>query len=356
LMGGSLVDFSQIYAIRWISKLTCFHHSRSGFDTCVAMTYNLNARNGFTLLELAVVLIIMGIVSSMGLKMASIMLDNSATSETVVKQEKIKTALIGYLRTNGKLPCPEIAGSPTDADYGNENRVGGGGGGDGNCNIPGSSVPVVPWRILGLSRDDVVDGWGNFITYRVANNADTMNWASRTAGTPFTIDQLRAPTATGITVTDNGVVVSPSPVVVLVSHGKNGAGARTVRGAINAAPPGADEVINARQGGSPAYIRRPYTEDTSGGGAFDDMVAFMTPLDLLQPLASEGTVKSCRAYCGVSSCSIGGAACACDTGPGVAGTLALCTGTCSVCSVPVTGCQTGGALTLPVGHSPAICP
>ncbi|PKO86088.1 MAG: hypothetical protein CVU18_16755 [Betaproteobacteria bacterium HGW-Betaproteobacteria-12] len=51
---------------------------------------------GFTLVELAVVLVLIGIVTTMGLKMVTATLGNAAYSETKSKQELIKTALIGY--------------------------------------------------------------------------------------------------------------------------------------------------------------------------------------------------------------------------------------------------------------------
>ena len=62
---------------------------------------------GFTLVELSVVMILIGIVMTMGMKMLNATLDNAAFSETKIKQERIKTALISYLRTNSKLPCPD---------------------------------------------------------------------------------------------------------------------------------------------------------------------------------------------------------------------------------------------------------
>jgi prepilin-type N-terminal cleavage/methylation domain-containing protein len=52
---------------------------------------------GFTLVELAVVLVLIGIVTTMGLKMVTATLGNASYSETKSKQVLIKTALIGYL-------------------------------------------------------------------------------------------------------------------------------------------------------------------------------------------------------------------------------------------------------------------
>lgn len=112
---------------------------------------------GFTLAEMAVVVFIMGIAMSMGLKMTNANLDNSAYSTTKAKQERIKIALIGYLRSNGVLPCP-------DNSTGISTGVAAG-----SCSASAQGYGVVPWQTLGLSRDAAQDGWGNLFSYRVAN-------------------------------------------------------------------------------------------------------------------------------------------------------------------------------------------
>ena len=316
---------------------------------------------------MAIVLILMGLAMTMGLKMVTATLENAAYSESKSKQERIKIALIGFLRTNGRLPCPDITTDPTDGSYGLQDRQGNP---DSACTVPGTvlQVPVVPWRDLGLTRDDVIDGWGDFFTYRVAKDIDARNWTSRAVGvgTPFDINQLSTPTPNVLTLQENNgaglTPIAPSPVVVIVSHGKNGLGARTVKGPINGSPlAGSDEATNAAPGSS-AFVRRPVTEDTNAtGGAFDDLVAYMTPQDLLQPLISEGTLKACVAYCpsGVSSaCTVAGGTCTCPSGAGVAGVSGTCSGlggVCTTCVAPtiVTPCTT--TTPIPIGANIAVC-
>ena len=323
------------------------------------MTISCQKQRGFTLAEMAIVLVLMGLAMSMGLKMVTSTLENAAYSESKSKLDRIKTALIGHLRTNHRLPCPDITTDPANASYGIQDRSAINP--DSTCTPPAGVVTVVPWRDIGLSRDDVVDGWGNFFTYRVANNADTINWTSTTVGTPFDIRQLTAPTPNVLTMQENNggglTPINPSPIVVIISHGKNGLGARTVKGTPNTAPPAlTDELSNATVG-SIAFIRRPVTEDAGAvGGAFDDLVAFMTPQDLLQPLVNEGTLKACAAYCptGVSStCSVAGGACTCSA-VGVTGTATTCLGVCGICSAPaVANCPAVG---IPIGAAAVNCP
>ena len=108
---------------------------------------------GFSLVELAVVLVLIGIVMTMGLKMVTATLENASYSETKSKQELIKVALIGFLRTNGRLPCPDNSGSAVVASGVEVSPCHG---------TAADGYGVVPWITLGIPRDSVVDGWGNY--------------------------------------------------------------------------------------------------------------------------------------------------------------------------------------------------
>jgi type II secretory pathway pseudopilin PulG len=243
---------------------------------------------GFTLMEMAVVITLMAIFLTMGLRMLRATQESAAWSETRAKQERIKVALIAFLRTNGRLPCPDSALPPT--------------GGEPVACLVNAGRGVLPWKVLGLSVGDVQDGWANFFTYRVANRtpASASNWtikAGLPAAAPFTIAELATP-LTAFTLQERndvgvlGAALSPNPVVVIISHGKNGSGARTVRGtAVIPLPTGADELANAGAA-STTFVRRTPT-DVAGatGGTFDDLVAYMTPGDLLQPLVDDKTLK-----------------------------------------------------------------
>lgn len=249
---------------------------------------------GFTLVEMAVVVVIMGMMLTMGLRMLQATQNNAAWSETRLKQERIKVALIGFLRTNGRLPCPDSALPPTGVE-------------PAACLVnAGRGVP--PWKVLGLAVGDVQDGWGNFFTYRVANRTPvtSSNWTTKIGATAFTLGELTAPRITFALQerSDAGVLgaaLVPNPVVMLMSHGKNGAGARTLRGAaLMPMPTGADELSNATTASTTFVMRTPTDVTAAAGGAFDDIVAYMTPNQLLQPLLDDKTLKGvCSAYCAV---------------------------------------------------------
>jgi prepilin-type N-terminal cleavage/methylation domain-containing protein len=239
---------------------------------------------GFTLVEMAVVVTLMAIAMTMGLRLLSATRESAAWSETKVKQERIKVALVAYMRTNGRLPCPNSV-APWD------------GAEDTPC-LVNAGRGIVPWQALGLSIGDVQDGWLNFFTYRVANRtpATSSNWTLTAGATAFTLGELTAPLAT-FTLQERdaagvlGAAVLPNPVLMIISHGKNGAGARTVRGTVLPAPIGADELANAGVASTTFVSRTPNEVAASAGGLFDDVVASMSPRDLLQPLVDDKTLK-----------------------------------------------------------------
>lgn len=252
--------------------------------------FALNGASGFTLVEMAVVVTLVAIFMTLGLRLLVATQESAAWSETKLKQERLKVALLTFLRTNGRLPCPNSV-APWD------------GAEDAPC-LVNAGRGVVPWRALGLSVGDVQDGWSNYFTYRVANRtpASSSNWTLTAGATAFTVNELAAPLTT-FTLQERdaagvlGAALVPNPVVMLISHGKNGSGARTLRGTVIAAPTGADELANANVGSTSFVSRTPNDVAASAGGIFDDVVAYLTPRDLLQPLVDDKTLKgSTQAY------------------------------------------------------------
>ena len=54
-------------------------------------------QSGFTLAEIAIVLAVIGIAATMGLKILTATLENNAISATQAKQERIKLALVSFM-------------------------------------------------------------------------------------------------------------------------------------------------------------------------------------------------------------------------------------------------------------------
>lgn len=122
--------------------------------------FNMIASKGFSLVELAVVLVILGFV--IGALMLPLQTQREGTFrlQTENQLEIARKALIGFAQTNGYLPCPATAASD-----GQEARVAG------NC---ANQVGFLPAATLGVQPTDVdgfaVDGWNTRIMYAVANS------------------------------------------------------------------------------------------------------------------------------------------------------------------------------------------
>jgi prepilin-type N-terminal cleavage/methylation domain-containing protein len=246
---------------------------------------------GFSLVELSIVVLVIGIVLTMGIGAWTANLENQAHAATAQRQAAIKEALTGYLRRNSRLPCPDTNFTAPD---GVEDRT--------TASDPttacSAAFGILPYTTLGLARDAARDGWGNFLSYHVSNTnvtaATNGNWS---ANTDWTRRAWFRPGNTGlITVNErNGATVTPiatGVVAVVVSHGRNGFGAYTVGGTRNTLPTaGSDEESNTNA--DTTYYRRELTtDDAATGGPFDDQVLILTVRDLLEPLFREGSLRA----------------------------------------------------------------
>ena len=122
-------------------------------------------QNGFSVLELAIVLGVIGIVFVGAISGLSEHRSTAKQLESQKIQANIKQQLIKFAVINKYLPCPD-----TDGD-GTENRV--------LATVAGASVNVcsldtgtVPYVDIGMKRADAQDAYGNFIRYAINRDAD----------------------------------------------------------------------------------------------------------------------------------------------------------------------------------------
>jgi prepilin-type N-terminal cleavage/methylation domain-containing protein len=174
-------------------------------------------RRGFTLLELAIVMAIIGVIVASGISLGLSRTEAARISSTEAKLDRIEEALGAYLVMNGFLPCPAVGSTAkTVATFGVAEAAGcasttctGGG-----CGTD-LKVGVVPVRTLNLSDDYMFDGWGRRITYAVHRKAtlSRADFADTSAGI-ITIQNYAQ--------TSN---LSTDALLILMSHGNNGHGA-----------------------------------------------------------------------------------------------------------------------------------
>jgi len=136
---------------------------------------------GFTLVEVAVALLIVGIVTSGALVGVSQVVKGEKVRETRQKIDYVMNELSAYAQTHYRLPCPADPAAPA-ATAGHE-------GDNGKCFINSSNSAmywetegIVPWKELGIPQDMVVDAWGRYITYRPAPNLTLDNNSNTPTG------------------------------------------------------------------------------------------------------------------------------------------------------------------------------
>lgn len=113
-----------------------------------------DTQSGFSLVEMAVVLAIVGLVIGGLMIPLSAQMDLRNYNETKQKVTVINEAVIGFTILNGRLPCPTNQLDSTQPDYGLE-----------DCSLV--SEGYVPWRTLGLPP---TDAWGQYWRYRADVN------------------------------------------------------------------------------------------------------------------------------------------------------------------------------------------
>lgn len=235
-------------------------------------------QRGFTLVELAIVLIIVALLSG-GLMMSlSAQQEAAAYVETQRRLNDARDAILGFAAASGRLPCPATPGTT-----GVEAPLIGG-----NCDHPWDGF--LPAITLGLSPTDAqgyaTDAWGNPIRYAVTSNASsqvtTTNQikAAWNAGTGLAADLYVCSTAAGATGSGGaakcatGNDLANKAVAVIFSRGKNGA----------SAPVSADEQAN----GDADRLFVSHTPTPAGANEFDDLVVWLSPNILYNRLIAAG--------------------------------------------------------------------
>ncbi len=233
---------------------------------------------GFSLVEIAVVLVIIAVLTTIIAVPLTAQLDQQRVVETTKQLEGIKEAIHGFAVANGRLPCPAIA---TSTSTGIEAFTGAA------CT---TNYGFVPAATLGLAPVDArgfsIDAWGipqNRIRYAVANvsivagtpaictattpNALTTAGSMRTA-TMDCLSNTAMLTVTSTTVANAAAGCTPiflttKAPFVLLSLGKNAA-----TGGM-----GADEAANL-QANATTFVSHLPTATTSCAGEFDDIVTW----------------------------------------------------------------------------------
>ena len=226
-----------------------------------------SAQHGFSLVEMAVVMVILAMLIGGLLSPLTAQIDQRNMNETQKSLFEIKQALTGFAVTTGRLPCPAISASNGDEKV--------------TCVALADRHGYIPWAMLGVPK---LDAWGRMFRYSVtpayAGPVGTLVLSPPTAR-DITI-QTRDATGTLVNVTNPNNI----PAVVL-SHGKNGYGATDDLGAVTSVPaPNVDETTNATN--ATTFVDQVPKDTGSAGGEYDDIVTWISPNILFSNMVAAG--------------------------------------------------------------------
>ena len=263
---------------------------------------------GFSLVELAIVLFIVGILMLSLMSTLSSQADQRNTDDTRRRIEQARELVLAFAIINGRLPCPartaataapvtvagdEVLTPPAAGCIGDAvtDYYGGVNG--------GVTLGLLPARTIGFQQVDsngfAVDAWGNRIRYAVAN----LTTPAGPCPTPHFVnaanlknngvacqpnDLLICKSSTGITATTCGgganQIMSQSLVTaIILSTGKNGAVACAT------CP---DETANTN--GDRVFVFHTPTPSGAANGEFDDQMTWITVGELYGKLIAAGVL------------------------------------------------------------------
>ncbi|MHB1201070.1 MAG: type II secretion system protein [Polaromonas sp.] len=278
-------------------------------------------QRGFSLVEIALVLVIVGLALGAGIAMLSTKVAQARIDAAKTRAEAVHQALLAFVSQNYRLPCPAAPGLVQGAAGYNVERVTGAPGaqvctnGNGLVNNINGATPAgvsrgtVPCVTLGLPDEACLDGWAVRFTYFVQNAAvrltiNTVSGMGSSTGGSMTVHKIVPPAAAtptaGLAPTGNQINACSTTagdnscnlaaVAMVISHGANRGGGFVPTSAVALPTAGvvsAYELENTDN--NIQFIQNDYVE--SGANSFDDVVVAIAPRDVIYSLSQLGAVK-----------------------------------------------------------------
>jgi prepilin-type N-terminal cleavage/methylation domain-containing protein len=267
---------------------------------------NTNKQQGFTLIEIAVVLVIAGFLLGSFIGSLTQRIETTRRDKTIKQLEDIKLAILGFASASGRIPCPATT-TATAAELGLEQPVGGG-----VCTLQHG---FVPGRTLGLNgsynMDNLLtDSWGNPIRYSVTTSnlsAFTTQYTMPGAGGIKDIT-MAALNPNLIICNGNSTsgsdcsggpdkLIETAPFVVL-SLGKDGSNfVTTVAPNTDQGENASEEAVVANATGENlaytvgkdrVFVSKSYSSVDSMAGLFDDLIVWESPYVLYSRMMEAG--------------------------------------------------------------------
>lgn len=225
----------------------------------------MHRTEGFSLIEMAVVLVIIVLLLGGALIPLSTQLEQRKISETEKALDEIKEALVGFAIANSRLPRPAQS-----AINGAERAA--------TCITAAECTGFLPWDSLGLPK---LDSWGKIYRYSVTPAYANVSFSLATIPTKTIQTRAPAPPYAPVNLATN------VPAVVF-SHGRNNHGTSDAGTAFaDSSTTNLDEDSNDTATGT--FFSRVNTDNLSAtGGEFDDIVVWLSPNILFNRLVAAG--------------------------------------------------------------------
>jgi prepilin-type N-terminal cleavage/methylation domain-containing protein len=220
---------------------------------------NASTNGGFTLVEVAIVLVVVGLLIGGLITPLSTQMEQRRVADTRKAMEEAREALTGFAIRNGYLPCPAVSAANGLEDRSgerctNERRIG-----------------FLPWATLGMPK---LDSWGHLFVYSVTPEFTDSEVRFR-LNTPRDITVATRDTAGNLV-----AATAPNDIpAVILSAGRNGYGGFSELGvrAADAGTGNVDEKTNIASTGT-AFIGRDGADNPGApGGTYDDLVVWLSP-------------------------------------------------------------------------------
>ena len=215
---------------------------------------NIRNEDGFALISIALLLIVTGLALSTYIYAFKTQREDALRDRTDFAFSTVLNKMVSQLAIDGHFPCPASRNlPPTDPLYGVETDCTDTSVPAGTCSAtdpycvaettpggPRIRIGIIPFRTLGIDRNDAIDAYGNFLTYALTETQGTGTITVDNGNIQLTelnydyIDQSRFiinPSNPGLqTSTANNLDF------VLISHGPDGRGSYTLNGTPHPTP------------------------------------------------------------------------------------------------------------------------
>lgn len=225
---------------------------------------------GFTLVEMAIVLVIIGFLAAAFLSPLAAQLDQKNYGDTRKLLDESKEALLGYAITNKYLPCPDKTSGANNGVNDNPNDGVEDFNAAGNCIVQEGNLP---WSTLSLPA---TDAWQQPLIYHL-----TTAFGQRPPLVTFGLG-----TNGNLRVCNQAACSNPrltdTAVAVIISRGKN----RGVCSTLPSPPACIDERANDDVNND--FVSHAQTASGSANGEYDDLVVWLSSNVLLNRMVTAG--------------------------------------------------------------------